>query len=117
MSKVTTWKKEDATAVMETKTQPICFGTIAPENDRMVRPKEAVIITGRSLASQYRDKKAGKWPQMFRLGDNSVANKLSDLLALNASRAIVTANNTKVVAVPNEGKRRGRKPKNCRGEK
>ena len=83
---------------------------IAPDLDRMIRPKEAVLITGRSLASQYRDKIAGKWPPMYRLGDNSVANKLSDLLALNASREIVTAENTKAVAVPNEGKCRGRKP-------
>lgn len=83
---------------------------IAIENDRFVRPKEAVFITGRSLASQHRDKLAGNWVPTYRLGSNSVAFKLSDLLALNASREIVTADNTKAVAVPNEGKCRGRKP-------
>lgn len=87
------------------------MNALPPEKDRMVKPKEAVTITGRSLASQHRDKKAGKWPTMYRLGDNSVANKLSDLLALNASRAVVTAENTKPVAVPKEGRCRGRKSK------
>jgi len=83
-------------------------GMIAPEKDRFVRPKEAVVITGRSLASQYRDKKAGKWPPMYRLGDNSVANKLSDLIALNASRPVVTVENTRALAPE---VKRGRKPK------
>ncbi len=77
--------------------------------DRFVRPKEAAIITGRSIASQYRDRITGKWPPMYRLGDNAVANRLSDLLALNASREIVTAENTRPVA---PGAKRGRKPRN-----
>lgn len=64
-------------------------GVIIPaDKDRMIRPNESVVITGRSLASQHRDKKAGKWPPMFRIGENSVANRLSHLLILNASREI-----------------------------
>lgn len=86
---------------------------LAAENDRIVRPKEAVIITGRSLASQHRDKKAGKWPPMYRIGDNAVGNLLSDLLALNASREIVTAENSRPVAL---GSNRGRKPKTQRSD-
>lgn len=85
---------------------------IPPEKDRIVRPKEAAVITGRSLSSQYRDKVAGKWVPAYRIGQNSVGFKLSDLLALNASREIVNKNNTVPVAVPKIGKRRGRKPKN-----
>lgn len=84
-------------------------GEIIPaDEDRMVRPNESVTITGRSLASQHRDKKAGKWPPMFRIGDNSVANRLSHLLILNASREI---------AVPVEvcpGVRKGRTRKRQR---
>lgn len=85
---------------------------LPPEKDRMVKPKEAVIITGKSLTTIHRDKKAGKWVPTFRLGDNSIAYKLSDLLALNASRAVVTAENTNQVA---PGAKRGRKPKHHGG--
>lgn len=79
--------------------------TIAIEKDRIVKPKEAVVITGRSLASQHRDKKAGKWVPTYRLGKNSIGYLLSDLLALNASREVVTADNTRLVA---PGSKRGR---------
>ena len=99
----------NTTPTIEYKYPTTLFPKIAPEQDRMVRPKEAVIITGRSLASQHRDKKAGKWPPMYRIGNNAVGNRLSDLLALNASREVVTAENTTPVA---PGAKRGRKPKN-----
>jgi len=79
---------------------------IAAGKDRIVRPKEAVVITGRSLPSQYRDGKAGLWPQKYRIGKNAVGYLLSDLLALNASREIVTADNTRPLA---PGAKRGRK--------
>jgi predicted DNA-binding transcriptional regulator AlpA len=101
--------KETNVALMTTEGLTPYFARqmIAAEKDRIVRPKEAVIITGRSLASQWRDRKAGRWPQMYRIGENAVGNLLSDLLALNASREIVTAENSKPVAI---GSKRGRKP-------
>ena len=84
-------------------------GPIPPEKDRIVRPREAVLITGRSLASQHRDRKAGKWVPIYRIGYNSIGFMLSDLLALNATREIVTPDNTIPVA---PGAKRGRKPGN-----
>lgn len=85
------------------------IGTVIPaEEDRYARPKESVTLAGRSLSSQFRDRKKGLWPPMFRLGDNSVANLLSHILILNASREVVTDHNTKQVA---QGSRKGRKPR------
>jgi len=108
MSKQELMKLCVALSATEGITPHVARKTIAAERDRMVRPKEAAIITGRSLASQHRDKKAGKWPPMYRIGEKAVGNLLSDLLALNLSRELVTADNTIPVA---PGVRKGRKPK------
>lgn len=98
-------------ALLQTIAHDLKSYVLPPEKDRIVRPREAVHITGRSLASQHRAKKAGKWVPVYRIGDNAVGYLLSDLLALNASRKIVTADSVSPVAVPKEGKLRGRKPK------
>ena len=83
------------------------IGTVIPAGaDRYVKPKEAATITARSLVSQYRDRKIGKFPPLFRLGENSVGYLLSHLLVVNASREIVTAETTRPVA---PGAKRGRK--------
>lgn len=76
--------------------------------DRIVRPAEAVVITGRSLASIWRDEKAGKFPPRIRIGENAVGYKLTSLLAWMDSREIVSSDNVKAVA---PGSKRGRKPK------
>ena len=76
--------------------------------DRIVRPAEAVTITGRSLASIWRDEQAGLFPPRIRIGQNAVGYRLSALLALNESRETVTSTNVKTVA---PGARRGRKPR------
>lgn len=75
--------------------------------DRVIRPIEAVVITGRSLASIWRDEQAGTFPARIRLGANSVGYKLSALMAWMDSRETVTAENVTPVCV---GARRGRKP-------
>lgn len=75
--------------------------------DRIVRPAEAATITGRSLASMWRDEQAGTFPPKIRIGANSVGYRLSDIQAWLDSRETVTANNVKIVA---PGARRGRKP-------
>lgn len=100
-------KKEAVTlSVLDDSAPDPGSSVLPPEKDRIVRPREAVFITGRSLASQHRDKKAGKWVPVYRIGDNAVGFLLSDLLALNASREAVTVENTKLVAL---GTKRGRK--------
>lgn len=75
--------------------------------DRIVRPAEAVTITGRSLATLWRDEKAGRFPKRIRLGENAVGYRLSDLQAWIDSCEIVTSENVKQVA---PGSKRGRKP-------
>lgn len=74
--------------------------------DRIVRPAEAVAITGRSLASIWRDEQAGRFPQKVRTGMNSVGYKMSDLQAWLDSLQAVTAENVNQVA---PGSKRGRK--------
>ncbi len=78
------------------------------ETDRIIRPKEAVTITGRSLASIWRDEKAGTFPQKIRIGSNSCGYRLSDIQAWINSLETVTSENVKPVA---PGARRGRKPR------
>lgn len=75
--------------------------------DRIVRPAEAVIITGRSLASIWRDEQAGRFPQRIRIGDNAVGYRLSSIQTWMDSRETVTADNVVPVA---PGCKRGRKP-------
>jgi prophage regulatory protein len=79
---------------------------IAAEKDRIVRPAEAVIITGRSLASIWRDEQAGTFPLKIRIGQNAVGYRLSSLIDWLDSRETVTADNIKPVA---PGAKRGRK--------
>jgi len=75
--------------------------------DRIVRPAEAVNITGRSLASLWRDEQAGTFPSKIRIGSNSVGYRLSSILAWMDSRETVTPENVKPIC---HGARRGRKP-------
>ncbi|WP_083761204.1 helix-turn-helix transcriptional regulator [Pelobacter propionicus] len=75
--------------------------------DRIIRPKETSTITGRSLASIWRDEKAGNFPSRIRLGANSVGYRLSEVMAWVESRQVVTPENVRPVA---PGARRGRKP-------
>lgn len=77
--------------------------------DRIVRPKEQVTITGRSLASIWRDQQAGTYPPNIRIGQNAVGVRLSALIAWLDSRETVTAENVKPVA---PGSKRGRKSAN-----
>ena len=58
--------------------------------DRIVRPPEAALITGRSLATIWRDEQAGTFPQKIRIGSNSVGYRLSSLMDWLDSREIVT---------------------------
>jgi prophage regulatory protein len=85
-------KRQEATAVLQ---------------DRIVRPAEQVIITGRSLASIWRDQQAGTYPPSIRIGQNAVGVRLSSLMAWLDSREVITAENAKPVA---PGVRKGRKP-------
>jgi len=78
--------------------------------DRIVRPAEASAITGRSLASIWRDEQAGRFPQRIRIGENAVGYRLSSLQEWLNSRETITAENTKQVA---PGARKGRKAKNA----
>lgn len=75
--------------------------------DRIVRPAEATIITGRSLASIHRDEKAGRFPKRIRIGENAVGYRLSDLNAWLDERA----NSVEPVKQVAPGSRRGRKPR------
>ena len=77
--------------------------------DRIVRPAEASHITGRSLASIWRDEQAGTFPSKVRIGQNSVGYRLSALQNWMDSREVITADNVIPVA---PGCKRGRKPKN-----
>jgi len=76
--------------------------------DRIVRPAEAVILTGRSLASLWRDGQAGNFPHKIRIGSNSVGYRLSSLLAWMDSRETITPENVKPIC---QGARHGRKPR------
>ena len=82
--------------------------------DRIVRPAEAVTMTGRSLASIWRDELAGTFPRRIRTGQNSVGYKLSELQAWIDSRETVTAENVVPVA---PGSKRGRKKSSIDGGK
>lgn len=75
--------------------------------DRIVRPAEQVIITGRSLASIWRDQQAGTYPPSVRIGANAVGVRLSALMVWMESLQAVTHDNAKQVA---PGAKRGRKP-------
>lgn len=78
--------------------------------DRIVRPAEAVIITGRSLASIWRDEQAGTFPRKIRLGQKAVGYRLSELRSWMDGLAAVTAENVVPVA---PGSAKGRKPRNA----
>lgn len=80
--------------------------------DRIVRPAEAVVITGRSLASIWRDEQTGRFPKRIRIGENAVGWRLSSLNTWLESRQEVTSETVKAVA---PGARRGRKPKQIAG--
>lgn len=75
--------------------------------DRIVRPAEQVIITGRSLASIWRDQQNGTYPPNVRIGQNAVGVRLSSLMAWLDSREVITAENVTQVC---PGAARGRKP-------
>jgi len=74
--------------------------------DRVVRPAEAVTITGRSLASIWRDEQAGTFPQKIRIGQHAVGYLHSSIMAWLESRETVTSGNTIIVC---PGSARGRK--------
>lgn len=74
--------------------------------DRIARPAEAVIITGRSLASIHRDEKVGRFPKRIRIGQNAVGYLLSELYAWLEERA----NSTEPVKQVCPGVRKGLKP-------
>ncbi|HOO39967.1 MAG TPA: AlpA family phage regulatory protein [Syntrophales bacterium] len=76
------------------------------QTDRIVRPSEAVILTGRSLASIWRDEQAGKFPKRIRLGENAVGYRMSDIQAWLDSCEVIEPGTAKVVA---PGAKRGRK--------
>lgn len=76
--------------------------------DRIVRPAEAVTITGRSLASIWRDERAGNFPPKVRIGQNAVGYRLSQLQEWLDTRETVNADN--VVPVAPGCTTRGRKP-------
>jgi len=77
-----------------------------PFKDRIVRPKAAAAMTGRSLASLWRDGQAGTFPSKVRIGANSVGYRLSELQLWMDSRETITTENVKPVC---QGARRGRK--------
>ena len=79
--------------------------------DRIVRPAEAVKITGRSLASIWRDEQAGTFPCKIRIGQNSVGYRLSELQAWMDKLEAVTSANVISVAPGCKG---GRKPSAAR---
>lgn len=81
--------------------------------DRIVRPAEAKVITGRSLASIWRDEKAGRFPQRIKIGQNSVGYRLSELMNWLDSRETVTTENVVPVA---PGVKRGRPRKQQQSE-
>ncbi|MDD2367534.1 MAG: AlpA family phage regulatory protein [Desulfuromonadaceae bacterium] len=74
------------------------MSTVQTFQDRIVRPAEQVLITGRSLASIWRDQQAGNYPPSIRIGENAVGVRLSALMAWLDSREIITPENTKPVA-------------------
>lgn len=76
-------------------------------SERIVRPAEASLMTGRSLASIWRDEQAGKFPRRIRLGENAVGYRMSELQAWLDSREVIEPGTAKAVA---PGARRGRKP-------
>jgi len=75
--------------------------------DRIVKPKEVVVITGRSLASIWRDEKSGRFPIRRNTGINSVGYLFSEIQIWMDSLETVTAENVQMVA---PGAKRGRKP-------
>lgn len=94
---------------MSTQTIKQLAVAIAAGQDRIVRPHEVSVITGRSLASMWRDEKAGKFPPKIRIGANSVGYRLSDVRAWMDGLEVITSDNVKP-CVPSSVKR-GRKPK------
>jgi len=74
--------------------------------DRIVRPAEAVIITGRSLASIWRDEQAGTFPPKISIGANATGYRLSALLDWIESKA----NNSQPLKQVAADSKRGRKP-------
>jgi len=74
-------------------------GTTPIFQDRFVRPAEQVVITGRSLASIFRDQRMGTYPPAIRIGDNATAVRLSSLMAWMDSREVITPENTKPICI------------------
>lgn len=75
--------------------------------ERIVRPAEAAIITGRSLASIHRDEAVGRFPKRIRIGKNAVGYVFRELIEWREQcRA---RNEPARQIVPGPGKRRGRK--------
>ena len=90
------------------------IGTVIPiEQEKYFKQEPAGDMAGgRSLSSQFRDRKAGRWPPLFHIGNRSVGYLFSHLLILNASRQLVTAETTiKVAPEGKKGRRKGRKPR------
>lgn len=82
---------------------------LAAGQDRIVRPKEASAITGRSLSSIWRDSQAGRFVPKYKTGANSTGYLLSDISSWINSLQEVTSENVQPVAVPALGKQRGRR--------
>ncbi|QEM67296.1 AlpA family phage regulatory protein [Geobacter sp. FeAm09] len=76
------------------------------ETDRIVREQERRLITGRSKVSWWRDEQAGRVPKRVQIGPGAVGWRLSELLCWLQS--LQTVDQPLPVAVPGEGKRRGR---------
>jgi predicted DNA-binding transcriptional regulator AlpA len=81
---------------------------LAAGQDRIVKPHEASVITGRSLASMWRDGKEGRFPQKYKTGIKSTGYLYSELMAWMDALQAVTPETTQPVATPADGKRRGR---------
>lgn len=83
-------------------------GPVVAGQDRIVKPKEASAITGRSLASMWRDEKAGRFPRRRKIGLKAVGYLLTELVTWIEAREVVTPATVQPVATPKPGKRRGR---------
>jgi prophage regulatory protein len=57
-----------------------------PQSVTMVRPRQASVLLGHSLATFYRRKDAGLIPPTVSLGDNSEALALHEIDAINRAR-------------------------------
>lgn len=74
--------------------------------DRVVREAERLKITGRSRATWWLDEKSGNAPKRIRIGANAVGWRLSELMEWLQTRD--RSLSPRPVAIPSQGKRRGR---------